>query len=63
MRTLAAILVTAYVRSRPAFWISNFINPWIVDIGASLSSMGVPDACFLKSASRKCVAVAALRAG
>jgi lactate permease len=35
-----AILVTALSFAIPQFVISNFINPWIVDIGASLISMG-----------------------
>jgi lactate permease len=35
-----AILVTAVSFAVPQFVISNFINPWIVDIGASLISMG-----------------------
>ncbi|MBR0732429.1 L-lactate permease [Bradyrhizobium japonicum] len=35
-----AILVTAVSFAIPQFVISNFINPWIVDIGASLISMG-----------------------
>ena len=34
-----AILVTALSFAIPQFVISNFINPWIVDIGASLISM------------------------
>jgi len=34
-----AILVTALSFAIPQFLISNFINPWIVDIGASLISM------------------------
>jgi lactate permease len=36
-----AILVTALSFAIPQFVISNYINPWIVDIGASLISMGV----------------------
>jgi lactate permease len=35
-----AILVTGISFAIPQFVISNFINPWIVDIGASLISMG-----------------------
>jgi lactate permease len=35
-----AILVTGVSFAIPQFVISNFINPWIVDIGASLISMG-----------------------
>src|ERR1700756_3448347 len=35
-----AILVTGLSFAVPQFVISNFINPWIVDIGASLISMG-----------------------
>jgi lactate permease len=38
-----AILVTGVSFAIPQFLISNFINPWIVDIGASLVSM----ACLL----------------
>ncbi|WP_439925183.1 L-lactate permease [Nitrobacter sp. JJSN] len=38
-----AILVTGVSFAVPQFLISNFINPWIVDIGASLMSM----ACLL----------------
>ena len=34
-----AILVTGVSFAIPQFLISNFINPWIVDIGASLVSM------------------------
>lgn len=34
-----AILVTGVSFAVPQFLISNFINPWIVDIGASLCSM------------------------
>jgi lactate permease len=36
-----AILVTGVSFAIPQFVISNYINPWIVDIGASLISMGV----------------------
>ena len=36
-----AILVTGISFAVPQFVISNYINPWIVDIGASLISMGV----------------------
>ena len=36
-----AILVTGVSFAIPQFLISNFINPWIVDIGASLISMAV----------------------
>ncbi len=35
-----ALLVTGISFAVPQFVISNFINPWIVDIGASLISMG-----------------------
>jgi lactate permease len=35
-----AILVTGLCFAIPQFVISNYINPWIVDIGASLISMG-----------------------
>jgi lactate permease len=35
-----AILVTGIGFAVPQFVISNYINPWIVDIGASLISMG-----------------------
>ncbi|HEY0331741.1 MAG TPA: L-lactate permease [Rhodopseudomonas sp.] len=35
-----AILVTGLAFAIPQFVISNYINPWIVDIGASLISMG-----------------------
>ncbi|MGC2774286.1 MAG: L-lactate permease [Bradyrhizobium sp.] len=35
-----AILVTGICFAVPQFLISNYINPWIVDIGASLISMG-----------------------
>ena len=35
-----AILVTGVSFAVPQFVISNFVNPWIVDIGASLISMG-----------------------
>ena len=35
-----AILVTGVSFAIPQFVISNFINPWIVDIGASLISLG-----------------------
>src|SRR6201994_373554 len=35
-----AILVTGISFAVPQFVISNYINPWIVDIGASLVSMG-----------------------
>src|SRR6201991_921591 len=35
-----AILVTGVSFAVPQYVISNFINPWIVDIGASLISMG-----------------------
>jgi lactate permease len=34
-----AILVTGVTFAVPQFLISNFINPWIVDVGASLISM------------------------
>src|SRR6201997_3296864 len=35
-----AILVTGLSFAIPQFLISNYVNPWIVDIGASLISMG-----------------------
>ncbi|MGY3455810.1 lactate permease [Bradyrhizobium sp. LM3.4] len=35
-----AVLVTGVSFAVPQFVISNFVNPWIVDIGASLISMG-----------------------
>ena len=35
-----AILVSGVSFAVPQFLISNFVNPWIVDIGASLISMG-----------------------
>src|SRR5471030_386941 len=35
-----AILVTGVSFAVPQFVISNFVNPWIIDIGASLISMG-----------------------
>src|SRR6186713_190328 len=40
MQVWPAILVTGLSFAVPQFVISNFINPWIVDIGASLISMG-----------------------
>lgn len=40
MQVWPAILVTAVSFAIPQFVISNYINPWIVDIGASLISMG-----------------------
>jgi lactate permease len=39
MEVWPAILVTGVSFAVPQFVISNFINPWIVDIGASLISM------------------------
>ena len=39
MQIWPAILVTGISFAIPQFVISNFINPWIVDIGASLISM------------------------
>src|ERR1700688_547155 len=39
MQIWPAILVTGVSFAVPQFVISNFINPWIVDIGASLISM------------------------
>src|SRR5579864_8007108 len=36
-----AILITGISFAVPQFVISNYVNPWIVDIGASLISMGV----------------------
>src|ERR1700721_2015258 len=35
-----AILITGISLAAPQFRISNYINPWIVDMGASLISMG-----------------------
>src|SRR6201989_3356820 len=35
-----AVLVTGLSFAIPQFVVSNFVNPWIVDIGASLISMG-----------------------
>jgi lactate permease len=40
MQVWPAILVTGVSFAVPQFLISNFVNPWIVDIGASLISMG-----------------------
>ncbi|QPF85930.1 L-lactate permease [Bradyrhizobium genosp. L] len=40
MQVWPAILVTGVSFAVPQFVISNYINPWIVDIGASLISMG-----------------------
>jgi lactate permease len=40
MQVWPAILVTAVSFAIPQFVISNYINPWVVDIGASLISMG-----------------------
>jgi lactate permease len=40
MAVWPAILVTGVSFAVPQFVISNYINPWIVDIGASLVSMG-----------------------
>ena len=40
MEVWPAILVTGLSFAIPQFLISNYINPWIVDIGASLCSMG-----------------------
>jgi lactate permease len=40
MAVWPAILVTGVGFAVPQFVISNYINPWIVDIGASLISMG-----------------------
>jgi lactate permease len=39
MQIWPAILVTGVSFAVPQFLISNFVNPWIVDIGASLISM------------------------
>src|SRR5205085_755275 len=39
MQVWPAILVTGVSFAVPQFLISNYINPWIVDIGASLISM------------------------
>jgi lactate permease len=39
MQVWPAILVTGVSFAIPQFLISNYINPWIVDIGASLISM------------------------
>jgi len=40
MQIWPAILITGVSFAVPQFVISNYINPWIVDIGASLISMG-----------------------
>jgi len=40
MQVWPAILVTGVSFAVPQYVISNYINPWIVDIGASLISMG-----------------------
>jgi lactate permease len=40
MQVWPAILVSGVSFAVPQFLISNYINPWIVDIGASLISMG-----------------------
>jgi lactate permease len=40
MQVWPAILVCAVSFAIPQFVISNYVNPWIVDIGASLISMG-----------------------
>jgi len=40
MQIWPAILITGVSFAIPQFVISNYINPWIVDIGASLISMG-----------------------
>src|ERR1700719_5143004 len=40
MQIWPAVLVTGVSFAIPQFLISNYINPWIVDIGASLISMG-----------------------
>src|SRR5213082_2739183 len=40
MAVWPAVLVTGVSFAIPQFVISNYINPWIVDIGASLISMG-----------------------
>lgn len=40
MQVWPAILVTGVTFAVPQYVISNYINPWIVDIGASLISMG-----------------------
>jgi lactate permease len=39
MQVWPAILVTGVSFAVPQFFISNYVNPWIVDIGASLISM------------------------
>jgi lactate permease len=40
MQVWPAILITGISFAVPQYVISNYINPWIVDIGASLISMG-----------------------
>ena len=48
-----AILVTGVSFAVPQFLISNFINPWIVDIGASLISMACLIVLPARSGSRR----------
>ena len=43
MRVWPAILVCGVSFAVPQFLISNYVNPWIVDIGASLDLDGWPD--------------------
>ena len=47
-----AILVTGVSFAVPQFLISNYINPWIVDIGASLCSM-LASCCSSRSGRRR----------
>ena len=63
-----AILVTGVSFAVPQFLISNFVGPWMVDIGASLVSMGCLIG-FLRSGSprrsgcrRRCAAATTRRA-
>ena len=53
MEIWPAILVTGVSFAIPQFLISNFINPWIVDIGASLISMACLIAVPARSGSPK----------
>ncbi len=53
-----AILVTGVSFAIPQFVISNYINPWIVDIGASLISMGSADSVPQGLAAEAALAIA-----